>query len=117
MPDQQFDDKLEISSPFVAKGIIDRDYDVSRMYVGVVQYDRDKDNLINVTGAAYGMGDGYIEPNGAKPNTSGTKMGWKEVLKGSWWIPSSHACRQFQVGHDDVYNGAETGTRCCKDAL
>ncbi|MBX3187892.1 MAG: SUMF1/EgtB/PvdO family nonheme iron enzyme [Labilithrix sp.] len=48
---------------------------------------------------------------------AGSKMGWKEVLKGSWWIPSRHACRQFQVGHDDVYNGAETGTRCCKDAV
>ncbi|MBX3259917.1 MAG: SUMF1/EgtB/PvdO family nonheme iron enzyme [Labilithrix sp.] len=47
---------------------------------------------------------------------AGNKMGWKEVLKGSWWIPSRHACRQFQVGHDAVYNGAETGTRCCKDA-
>jgi formylglycine-generating enzyme len=45
-----------------------------------------------------------------------SKMGWKEVLKGSWWIPSRHACRQFQVGHNDVYNGGETGTRCCKDA-
>jgi hypothetical protein len=44
------------------------------------------------------------------------KMGWKEVLKGSWWIPSRHACRQFQIGHNDVYSGAETGTRCCKDA-
>jgi hypothetical protein len=44
------------------------------------------------------------------------KMGWKEVLKGSWWIPSRHACRQFQVGHNDIYSGAETGTRCCKDA-
>jgi formylglycine-generating enzyme len=47
---------------------------------------------------------------------NGSKMGWKEVLKGSWWIPSRHACRQFQVGHNDVYNGGETGTRCCKDA-
>ncbi len=47
----------------------------------------------------------------------GSKMGWKEVLKGSWWIPSRHACRQYQVGHDDVYQGAETGTRCCRDAL
>jgi len=46
----------------------------------------------------------------------GSRMGWKEVLKGSWWIPSRHACRQFQVGHNDVYNGGETGTRCCKDA-
>lgn len=47
---------------------------------------------------------------------NGKKLGWKEVLKGSWWIPSRHACRQFQVGHNDVYKGAETGTRCCKDA-
>jgi hypothetical protein len=47
---------------------------------------------------------------------AGSKMGWKEVLKGSWWIPSRHACRQFQVGHNDVYNGGETGARCCKDA-
>jgi formylglycine-generating enzyme required for sulfatase activity len=46
---------------------------------------------------------------------NGKKMGWKEVLKGSWWIPSRHACRQFQVGHNDVYNGAETGARCCHD--
>jgi formylglycine-generating enzyme len=45
------------------------------------------------------------------------KMGWKEVLKGSWWIPSRHACRQFQVGHNDVYSGAETGTRCCAEPL
>lgn len=45
----------------------------------------------------------------------GSKMGWKEVLKGSWWIPSRHACRQFQIGHNDVYSGAETGARCCKD--
>jgi len=44
------------------------------------------------------------------------KHGWKEVLKGSWWIPSRHACRQYQIGHDAVYSGAETGTRCCKDA-
>lgn len=47
---------------------------------------------------------------------NGSKMGWKEVLKGSWWIPSRHACRQFQVGHNDVYSGGETGTRCCRDA-
>jgi sulfatase modifying factor 1 len=46
----------------------------------------------------------------------GSKMGWKEVLKGSWWIPSRHACRQFRIGHDDVYRGAETGRRCFKDA-
>lgn len=44
------------------------------------------------------------------------KMGWKNVLKGSWWIPSRHHCRGFQIGHDTRYKGAETGTRCCKDA-
>lgn len=44
-----------------------------------------------------------------------SKMGWKQVLKGSWWIPSRHACRQFQVGHGPEYGGAEIGTRCCKD--
>jgi formylglycine-generating enzyme len=44
-----------------------------------------------------------------------SKMGWKQVLKGSWWIPSRHACRQFQIGHGPEYGGAEVGTRCCKD--
>ncbi len=44
------------------------------------------------------------------------KSGWKQVLKGSYWIPSRHACRQFQVGHGPEYGGRETGTRCCKDA-
>jgi formylglycine-generating enzyme required for sulfatase activity len=43
------------------------------------------------------------------------KMGWPNVMKGSWWIPSRHACRSFQVGHTTSYGGAETGTRCCKD--
>ena len=43
------------------------------------------------------------------------KMGWKQVMKGSWWIPSRHACRSFQIGHDAHYAGAETGARCCKD--
>jgi formylglycine-generating enzyme len=46
----------------------------------------------------------------------GNKFGWKELLKGSWWIPSRHACRQYQIGHGPTYSGAETGTRCCKDA-
>lgn len=44
------------------------------------------------------------------------KFGWKQVLKGSYWIPSRHACRQFQVGHGPEYGGRETGTRCCKGA-
>jgi sulfatase modifying factor 1 len=44
------------------------------------------------------------------------KMGWNQVLKGSWWIPSRHACRSFQIGHTAAYGGGETGARCCKDA-
>ena len=44
------------------------------------------------------------------------KMGWKQVMKGSWWIPSRHACRSFQVGHGPEYGGGESGYRCCKDA-
>ncbi len=44
------------------------------------------------------------------------KSGWKQVLKGSYWIPSRHACRQFQIGHGPEYGGRETGTRCCKEA-
>lgn len=44
------------------------------------------------------------------------KMGWHQVLKGSWWIPSRHACRSFQIGHGPEYGGGETGGRCCKDA-
>lgn len=43
----------------------------------------------------------------------GHKLGWRQVLKGSWWIASRHACRSFQVGHDAAYAGTETGTRCC----
>ncbi|MFO0643650.1 MAG: SUMF1/EgtB/PvdO family nonheme iron enzyme [Polyangiaceae bacterium] len=43
------------------------------------------------------------------------KSGWKQVLKGSYWIPSRHACRQFQVGHGPEYGGQETGTRCCRE--
>jgi formylglycine-generating enzyme required for sulfatase activity len=46
----------------------------------------------------------------------GHKFGWRQVMKGSYWIPSRHACRQFQVGHGPEYGGTETGTRCCRDA-
>ena len=42
--------------------------------------------------------------------------GLREVMKGAWWLPGRHACRSFQVGHGARYGGAETGTRCCKDA-
>lgn len=44
------------------------------------------------------------------------KAGYRNVMKGSWWIPSRHACRQYQIGHDTAYEGTETGARCCRDA-
>ncbi len=42
------------------------------------------------------------------------RKGAREVMKGSWWIPSRHACRSFQIGHGARYGGGETGVRCCK---
>lgn len=42
--------------------------------------------------------------------------GGKTVMKGAWWLPGKHACRDVQRGHNGVYAGTETGVRCCKDA-
>jgi sulfatase modifying factor 1 len=47
----------------------------------------------------------------------GKPRGVREVMKGSWWLPGRHACRQFQGGHGAHYGGTETGVRCCSDAL
>jgi formylglycine-generating enzyme len=44
------------------------------------------------------------------------QKGAREVMKGSWWIPSRHACRSFQIGHGSEYGGGETGIRCCRGA-
>lgn len=65
--------------------------------------------------SAFGVFDqaGNVE-EWVQPDTP--KMGWKQVMKGSWWIPSRHACRSFQVGHGPEYGGGESGYRCCKDA-
>jgi formylglycine-generating enzyme len=46
----------------------------------------------------------------------GAPRGAREVMKGSWWMPGRHACRQFQGGHGSGYGGTESGVRCCKDA-
>ena len=35
------------------------------------------------------------------------------VLKGSWWLPGKSTCRATNAGHDAVYEGTETGFRCC----
>jgi formylglycine-generating enzyme required for sulfatase activity len=46
----------------------------------------------------------------------GQPAGTREVMKGSWWLPGKHACRNGQGGHGANYGGTESGTRCCKDA-
>jgi formylglycine-generating enzyme len=38
------------------------------------------------------------------------------LLKGSWWLKGKHTCRSTNGGHDDWYQGTETGYRCCADA-
>ncbi len=40
----------------------------------------------------------------------------RTVMKGAWWLPGKHACRDVQRGHNGNYAGMETGVRCCKDA-
>jgi len=42
--------------------------------------------------------------------------GSQTVMKGAWWLPGKHACRDVQRGHNGVYAGTETGVRCCKEA-
>jgi formylglycine-generating enzyme len=53
--------------------------------------------------------DEWATVDGAPPGT-------REVMKGSWWLPGKHACRNGQGGHGANYGGTESGTRCCKDA-
>lgn len=36
------------------------------------------------------------------------------LLKGSWWLPGRSTCRATNAGHDEVYQGTETGFRCCR---
>ncbi len=38
------------------------------------------------------------------------------LLKGSWWLPGRSTCRATNAGHDKVYEGTETGFRCCAAA-
>jgi hypothetical protein len=53
---EHFASKLEIGTPFVASGEIGGDYKVSRMYVGLLQVDRDPEDGLELKAAAYGMG-------------------------------------------------------------
>lgn len=47
---------------------------------------------------------------------TGAPGGHPTLLKGSWWLPGKSTCRATNAGHDEVYQGTETGYRCCADA-
>ena len=46
----------------------------------------------------------------------GLPRGKREIMKGSWWLPGRHACRNGQGGHGAWYGGTESGARCCAEA-
>jgi formylglycine-generating enzyme len=39
----------------------------------------------------------------------------RPAMKGAYWQPSRNFCRAAQTAHDKLYNGTETGFRCCAD--
>jgi Sulfatase-modifying factor enzyme 1 len=47
--------------------------------------------------------DGFIKP-------------WRAALKGGWWLAGRNNCRAATTGHDEYYNGPQTGVRCCANA-
>ena len=75
MSSTKFKRKLKIKDPFVASGTIERQYDdVVRMYVGVVQLERDPETEeLEVTAGAYGMGVARLTP-GADEQTNDWSM-------------------------------------------
>lgn len=40
----------------------------------------------------------------------------KSALKGGWWLAGRNRCRAATTAHDEVYEGVQTGFRCCADA-
>jgi formylglycine-generating enzyme required for sulfatase activity len=63
--------------------------------------------------SSFGVRDlaGNLEEWVTKDAGSGGKS---TLLKGSWWLPGKSTCRATNAGHDAVYEGPETGFRCCK---
>ncbi|GAC1352543.1 MAG: hypothetical protein NVS3B20_26370 [Polyangiales bacterium] len=53
---------------------------------------------------------GNLEEWVSRESTQWTKP---TLLKGSWWLPGKSTCRAVNAGHDEVYQGTETGYRCC----
>ena len=40
----------------------------------------------------------------------------RSTMKGAWWLPGKNTCRAATLGHGEVYEGPQTGLRCCADA-
>ncbi len=40
----------------------------------------------------------------------------RSTMKGAWWLPGKNTCRARTLGHGEVYEGAQVGVRCCRDA-
>ncbi len=40
----------------------------------------------------------------------------KSTMKGAWWLPGRNTCRAATTGHGELYEGAQVGVRCCRDA-
>ena len=42
---------------------------------------------------------------------------WRSSLRGGWWLAGRNNCIAATTGHDEYYFGAQTGVRCCSNAL
>jgi sulfatase modifying factor 1 len=40
----------------------------------------------------------------------------RSALRGGWWMAARNRCRAATTAHDEIYEGAQTGFRCCADA-
>ena len=70
-----FESKLKIATPLVASGEIGNEYQVSRMYVGLLQVDRDAQDGLELKAAAYGMGSAEMS------RVDSERSSWKMELR------------------------------------
>ncbi len=38
---------------------------------------------------------------------------WRSALRGGWWMPARNRCRAATTAHNELYDGPQTGFRCC----
>lgn len=46
----------------------------------------------------------------------GRQAPWRSALRGGWWLAGRNNCIAATTAHDEYFNGAQTGFRCCKAA-